>query len=288
MVKAYMPLPKFPSISITGSKCSLKCKFCEGKVLNEMVQINRPEELLQLLRHLKRKRRIVGCLISGGFDRKGKLPIRPYLKVLKEAKKELDIIISVHTGIVCKEYAEKLRDANIDIVDFNLQDPLTMREIMGLNYSWEEIENSITVLYDYGPPYIAPHILIGAYYGRKHKEEKLIDLISKFKPYILVLLSLVNVKGTAFENISPPTPEEVYSIFKYARRKLNCELALGCMRPRGRYSEKLEKILLQEKLVDRIVLPSCMENEKLLPFCCSLPEELERKIISEIDAKNTV
>ena len=35
----------FPSISITGSSCALKCKHCNGKVLNTMFPVTTPKAL---------------------------------------------------------------------------------------------------------------------------------------------------------------------------------------------------------------------------------------------------
>ena len=55
----------FPSISITGSACSLKCKHCGGKVLNTMIPAHTPEELINVCVSLKEKGAL-GCLISGG------------------------------------------------------------------------------------------------------------------------------------------------------------------------------------------------------------------------------
>ena len=43
----------FPSISITGSSCSLKCKHCNGKVLDTMVPTMTPAELFDVCVELK-------------------------------------------------------------------------------------------------------------------------------------------------------------------------------------------------------------------------------------------
>jgi hypothetical protein len=59
------PPNAFPSISITGSSCALKCNHCNGKVLETMVPALTPEELFDVCVKLKNGG-AVGCLISGG------------------------------------------------------------------------------------------------------------------------------------------------------------------------------------------------------------------------------
>lgn len=280
LIKAYKPLPKFPTISITGKWCALNCPYCQGKVLENMPSVKTPGELRSLCRALKRKYGIVGCLITGGFDRTGKLPIKPYVQVLREIKRELDIVISVHAGLVDKEYALMLRRAGVDVVDLNLLEPASVRDLMRLNCDWATIDGTLSALRDYGPPFIAPHILIGAYYGRVRGEKELISRIGGYDPYVLIMLVILGLEGTAFSRIPPPSIHEVTSLFRYARKTLQkAELALGCMRPRGRYSEKLEARLLKEQLAERVVLPSIVKV-RYLEFCCSLPKELEEKVLS--------
>ncbi|MCS7386757.1 MAG: radical SAM protein [archaeon GB-1867-005] len=282
MIKAYKPLPKFPSISITGSWCALNCKYCQGKVLKEMIHVSSPTQLYALCRQLKKRHGIVGCLISGGFNKKGKLPIKAYLPAIKEIKKTLDLIVSVHAGLVDGNYAKELREAKVDIVDLNILDPQTMSEVMNMDSNWEDIEKTLDALQNFGPPYTAPHILIGAYYGRIKSEYDLISILKDYDPYVIVMLILLKVRGTPFESIEPPKAEEIIKIFDYARKLIpKAELALGCMRPRGNYSEKLEFELISKNLIDRIVLPSTFKP-KYLPFCCSLPKELEEKIVKEL------
>ncbi|RLE52710.1 MAG: radical SAM protein [Candidatus Methanomethylicota archaeon] len=282
MIKAYKPLPKFPSISITGAWCALNCKYCQGKVLNEMIHVNTPTQLYALCKRLKERHGIVGCLISGGFTKKGKLPIKAYLPTIKEIKKKLDLIVSVHVGVADKNYAEDLRSAGVDIVDLNLLDPQTMTEVMNLKSSWKTVEETLKALQNYGPPFIAPHILIGAYYGEIRSEYELISMLKSYNPYIVVMLILLKVKGTPFELVKPPEVDNAIKVFEYARKIIpKADIALGCMRPRGEYGEELELKLLSKNLLDRIVIPSTFKP-KYLPFCCSLPKELEDKIMTKL------
>ncbi len=285
MVRAYRPLPKFPSISITGNWCALNCKYCRGRVLNEMMHVYSPSQLYALCRKLKERYGIVGCLISGGFTRSGKLPIKAYLSTIRDLKRDLGLIVSVHAGMVDRKYAEELRRAGVDIVDLCLPDPKVSGEVMNLKIDWVDIENTLDNLQKYGPPYTAPHILIGANYGELASEFELVSLLRDYDPYVLVLLVILNVKGTPFENISPPSPMEVVKVFDHARKVLSrAELALGCMRPRGSYSEELELSLMEMGLVDRIVLPSSFKAN-YIPLCCSLPREIEEEVLRLISGQ---
>jgi len=59
-------------------------------------------------------------------------------------------------------------------------------------------------------------------------------------------------------------------------------LTLGCMRIRGEYSISLEKALWSVGLLDRIVLPNYVKVDRMMPFCCSLPRDLEEAILSKL------
>ena len=57
----------FPSISVTGSSCALRCKHCGGIVLNTMYPATTPERLITLCKELKEKGAFtsrVACLAS--------------------------------------------------------------------------------------------------------------------------------------------------------------------------------------------------------------------------------
>jgi len=251
-----------------------------------MLKAESPRELYELVKFLKGRYGIVGVLISGGFDRSGKLPIKPFTSILRDIKRDFDLIISVHGGLMDSTYASMLRDCGIDIVDFTLYDPKTMRDVVGLNVDWSVILNSLESVYNYGPSYIAPHILVGSYFGKVSEEENLIRLLKDFKPYILIFLSLLPVKGTEFQNISPVGVDEFLKLFSYANNVLpGAELALGCMRVRGEYSISLEKALWSAGLLDRIVLPNYVKVDRIMPFCCSLPKDLEEILLYKLDSK---
>lgn len=272
-----MPLPLFPAISITGEWCGLKCKYCKGELLKGMLKVNTPNELYSLCRKLKREEAI-GCLISGGFNKQGILPIRPFIQAIRDIKRDLDLIISVHVGFASREYAETLRNCGADIVDLNVVSSVKVfRDVMGVDVNLETMEETIKNLKSYGPPYIAPHIMIGADYGKVYWETEAINLLKDVNPDTLIFVVFSPIHGTEMEYTSSPNTVDVVKVFQYAREKLpNIEIGLGCARPRGSYSVKLEEQLTLNRLIDRVVLPS--KSSEYLMSCCSVPKELENKV----------
>ena len=75
----------FPSISVTGSSCALKCKHCDGKVLNTMFPALTPKELFDLCVKLK-NRGAIGCLISGGCLPDGSVPLKRFVDAIAKIK----------------------------------------------------------------------------------------------------------------------------------------------------------------------------------------------------------
>ena len=55
-----------------------------------------------------------GILISGGSDRKGKVPILPHIPDLIRIRRELGLIIRVHPGLPDEETSAGLAELDID------------------------------------------------------------------------------------------------------------------------------------------------------------------------------
>ncbi len=282
-VKAYIPGKKFPDISITGTSCPLNCAYCEGYYLHGMELAPTPKKLYDTVKYLV-KRGAKGVLISGGFDLQGKLPVEPFLSTIKDIKRDFDIIISVHQGLVSKDLAIKLREAGVDIVDYEMiLDPFVIKNIKNLkNKDPEDYIRSFELLDKYGPPYIAPHIPLGLNYGKIVYEYKVIDALMDFNPYILVFLIFIPTRGTKMENSSIPEAKDVVKIIAYARKKFNGILALGCMRP-WKTKYLVDPYLIEKQLVDRITNPPKSIIKKyglrVIEACCSVPKELLYKFI---------
>ena len=280
MITAFIPGTKFPSVSITGEKCELMCKYCMGKYLKGMIRIKTPYELWSIAKGLKR-RNAVGMLISGGFDRKGKLPVEPFFSTIKRIKRELDMIISIHPGLVDKDMAVKMRRSGIDVVDYELVlDPIVIKEVMNLSREPDDFIKSLEVLVREGPPHIAVHIPLGMRFGKVFKENEAVEIASEICDSMLTFLVFIPTKGTPMENIPPPNAEEVIEVIKRTRKKIK-EIVLGCMRP-PELKDTLDPVLIEKKLIDRIAVPRRRIIEefklKVVKSCCSIPKELLKRV----------
>ena len=274
---AFIPGENYPSISITGNRCFLNCKYCGGKYLNQMYHVATPQDLYNLIEKLWDKG-MKGFLISGGFDKNGQLPLKPFLSTIKKIKKDFDPVISVHPGLVDINMVVEMRRSGIDIVDYGfIIDDFIIQEVMNLkNRSHRDFKSTLKHLYNNGPPYIAPHILIGLNYGSIKLEYQALEHVIEYDPYIIIFLVFIPTKGTQMEHVKPPEIEKIVELIKYARTIYNGEIALGCMRP-PHYKPLLDEKLLKKNLIDRIVLPISKIirnfNLRIINACCSIPRE---------------
>ncbi|RLG99325.1 radical SAM protein [Candidatus Bathyarchaeota archaeon] len=284
MVKAFIPGEKYPTLSITGGSCALRCKYCMGHYLKGMISAQSPKLLYDTVRSLYRKG-ARGILISGGFNPEGRLPINPFLRVIRDLKRDFDIVISVHCGLVDRKAAGELRRAGIDVVDYEFMiDPLVISEVVGLkSRNPSDFIESLRYLVEEGPPYISPHVPIGLRYGKIWGEWKAIERLRDFNPYLVVFLVFVPTRGTPMSSVSPPKETEVVAVLNHARSRFR-EVAMGCMRP-PRFKSTLDPKLLEQKLVDRIAVPhkSVVEKYRLevVHACCSIPHELIDKYFTD-------
>jgi len=280
-IKAFIPGKKFPSVSITGHRCWLYCRYCMARYLGQMEHIDTPEKLYWYARQVK-KNGGIGLLISGGFTKDGKLPYRAFLPSIKRIKKELGLILSIHSGLISREEAAELRDAGIDIVDYEIiLDKQTIRDVLNLRRSPDDFIKTYEHLLEEGPPYIAPHILVGAKHGVISWEYHAVRLLSQYKPYIIVFLALIPTRNTPMYGTPMPSPEKFMDLLKYARR-YQWIISIGCMRPRS-FKTIVDPVIIDKELADRIVLPRkeyiTMYDLKIVNSCCSVPTELLEEVV---------
>jgi len=83
----------FPSISVTGSSCSLMCQHCKGKLLQRLIPATTNEELEKkaLLLHRSGAK---GILLTGGCDERGRVPIKSLIPAIKKIKEKLTLSLS--------------------------------------------------------------------------------------------------------------------------------------------------------------------------------------------------
>ncbi|MFW9877369.1 MAG: radical SAM protein [Candidatus Thorarchaeota archaeon] len=176
VLKVYNPTSKFPAISITGSNCALECEHCNKRYLKGMKPILENNDLELFLMDLSKKNG-VGALISGGSELDGSVPLLKFLDTIKKVKKETNLIINTHTGLLKETTAEKLAEANVDIISFDINmDEEVVKNIYHLDIDLEEYRKALVLLKKYDLN-IVPHICVGLWYGLLNKELESIKII---------------------------------------------------------------------------------------------------------------
>jgi len=287
VLKIYNPTKKFPAISITGSDCSLNCEHCNKKYLQGMKQIQKNVDLEQFLFDLYRKSG-VGALISGGSNLDGSVPLLDFIDTIKRVKKETNLIINTHTGLLNEETAKKLAEANVDIISFDISmDKEVVRNIYHLNIELSDYKRAIELLKKYNLN-IVPHICIGLHYGKLHKELESIRFIKEniINPSLIVIIVLIPPKKSKIK-FQLPKPKDISKIIAILRLSFpKTEISLGCMRPRGKVKVEFEKAAIKAGIT-RIEIPSKetlkwvkIFNPKIqyrfYSACCAIPNEFEK------------
>ncbi len=250
-LRFYLPgsIGKFPSVSITGAECAIKCRHCGGRLLKTMVPARSPKALLEFCRKLKRSGG-EGCLISGGCTPAGRVPLENFIDAIAEAKK-MGLKIVVHTGFVDTRLAKKMKGAGIDsaLIDVFGSDE-TVREVVGGGFSVGHYERSLLALKEAGVPTV-PHVLVGMRFGKLKGELDALRIIAGHGPKALVVIASQKMGDWKFE----PAPKTVAFVLGEAKKLMpGVPVALGCMRPKGETRAKIDVLALQEG-VDAIAHP---------------------------------
>lgn len=268
---------RFASISLTGEQCALQCEHCRGQLLKGMIPACTPQALVALGRRLV-EQGCEGVLISGGAGRDGRVPLKPYLEAIARLK-EWGLRVVVHTGLPDRETAEGLKAARVDQVLFDfVGDAETLREVLHLERSPEDYADALALLRELGIP-VAPHIVIGLYFGQLRGELAALEAVSRIGADVLVLVVLRPLPHTPMADLPGVGPEAVGRLVAVARL-LNptTPLALGCARPAGPAGVEIEERALLAG-VNRIAYPHPVTihraSERELDFlfaesCCTL------------------
>lgn len=267
----------FPSISITGYSCALKCEHCQGKVLNTMFPTMTPEDLFDFCVQIKRNG-AVGCLISGGCLPDGSVPLSKFIGAIGKIKNELNLTVIVHTGVIDFSTAKQLKAVGVDavLIDIIGSDE-TIREIYHLDVTVADYEQSLKAFHQSEIPFV-PHVLVGLHHGKLKGELEALKMIAKYSPSAIIIIAFMPIHGTPMQNVNPPYPEDVAKILISARLLMpETPLVLGCMRPKGEHRKRTD-LLAVKAGVDAIAFPveeaiQLAETMKLeisfFPLCCS-------------------
>jgi len=272
----------FTPISLTGTQCSLKCKHCDSHYLHHMLDGSSgrlcPEALFLAGKGAH------GILLSGGSAADGSVPTYLQEENILRIKKETKLKISAHTGIVDKSKANVLSNyLDMALVDV-IGDDETIQDILGLEASAKDYENTLEYLTCAGIP-LAPHIIVGLNNGELKGEFRALEMVRKFKPEVVVIVVFIPTKGTALGEIKPPKIEDVVKVIAKAREMFNVPLSLSCVRPGGLYRSTLDMYAILSG-INRIAVPSRKAHAisrklgldiiEIPKMCCSYGEAYEK------------
>ncbi len=251
----YSSPTEFPTISVTGKGCALRCKHCGGVVLDTMYPATTPEKLFQLSARL-RNEGASGCLISGGCLPDGSVPIGKFIPTLEQIKQQLGLTLFVHTGIIDTCTAEALKKAGVDAVLIDIiGSQETIKEIYNLKMTVPDYADSLRALNNANISFI-PHVIVGLHYGKLKGELHALKMISQYKPSAMVIIAFMPIHNTEMEHVKPPEPTDIAKVIAAARLLFpKTPLALGCMRPKGEHRTRTD-ILAIKCGVDAIAFPT--------------------------------
>ncbi len=269
----------FAAISVTGKHCDLRCGHCKGILLESMIPAEDPETFLQIVDRLLTQGAL-GILVSGGANKNGEVPLKnfiPAIKTIKEKHPHFKVI--THTGLIHKEMAIELREARVDqiLIDV-IGDEETIQEVYHLNKRVEDYEEMLWMLKEMGHQ-LAPHIIIGHYFGEIKGEWKALEMITRVGVETIVLVIIKPLPATKMDRMKIPTPDETSRISAIARiLNPHTPIRMGCIRPAHPWKAEMEKGFILSG-VNTIAYPleGTIDFAKELGFqtrfvemCCSL------------------
>ena len=286
-LRFYYPKPRFPSVSITGSSCALRCKHCGGHYLAGMRGAETPSKLKEFCAAHEADGGL-GVLVSGGSDLQGRVPLGRFYGALGWVKENTGLIINVHTGLLDTRQAEEIASTGVDIVSVDVVgSDETIRRVYGLDATVEDYAETLNALKDAGVANVVPHICVGLDFGEVRGEARAIEVASEIEPEIIVILGLIPTQDTAMEAVDPPSSEDLAKVVASTRLMLpRSSVAVGCMR--SRVEKGRGEVLAISAGADRLVLPASTTvmataaegfEIKHLDGCCSIPEELEYRAL---------
>jgi lipoyl synthase len=250
-VRCYFPGPRFPSVSVTGSRCDLDCPHCMGRPLSAMLPAETPEALKSLAGKLNADDAI-GLLLSGGCGADGVVPLEQFSDVIRSIKDTTSLKINAHIGYPRRGTVDRLVKAGVDTfsLTFPMSDEIGKRYLC-LDDALSRYDETVEDLLSLGARVI-PHALIGL--GDQDEDEAGLSTLSSYDPKSLVVIVFTPLKGTPQSTARAPSDKRIIETLASARDTMRrTSIVLGCMRPRGR--TELE-VRLFEDLVDGIVMPS--------------------------------
>ena len=246
----------FLNISITGEKCELNCPHCRTHLLKGMDFCPEPDRLENLIKEKMKSGILKGFLISGGFDKKGKLALNDYLACIKKIKTaNPEIKIYAHAGFVDTDEAIKIKESGIDGVLANvISSRSAIETVYNLpGYFPEDYYRTLDNLKKTGNK-TAPHIIIGLDHGIINSEFEAVKQISGIGADCLVFVIVKKLSREInfpedidyFNEKSEKYIEEIKSLISLAQKLMpDVPVSLGCAKPAIKIRGQLEIDLLK-------------------------------------------
>ena len=234
---------RFANISVTGTKCSLRCEHCRGRLLHDMIPAKTPEALVGVGAALK-KRGCLGVLVSGGSVSEGFVPLLPLAGAMAELRR-MGLKVIAHTGLIDRDTAQALMDAGVMQVLIDVMgDGRTIREVYHLKRRPADFRKTLLMMKDVGLP-LAPHVLLGLHYGKIRGEYRALQYITEAGPQALVVIALTRIRGTPMAAITTPSTEEIGRFIAVSRiMNPSVPVILGCMRQSGPQKPGMERLAI--------------------------------------------
>ncbi len=271
-MRAYIPGEHYVSLSLSGTACALNCEFCNREYLRSMIPAISPESLENVMAHLYR-RGARGFLLSGGFTKEGYLMIKEeHLRAVARFKRDNDVVISMHTGLMPSRLLGKAWEAGIDFIDFEIPPSNEyLKRVKGLaSKTVDDYLRKLDEILSYSRGWGVPHLILDSVASTPDNEVAIIEEVSERRPRLFV--ALVEIRPSPPNNL-----DRVLKALGRARRAFR-EVSLGCMRS-PKLKRLLDDIVVREGLVDRITSPPKeVIRRHRLPItwaCCSIPKEAE-------------
>jgi uncharacterized radical SAM superfamily protein len=192
------------------------------------------------------------CLISGGCDRCGRVPVISHLD--KIAALRPGRILNWHVGML-DESEMRVIAPYADIVSFDfVGNDETIREVYNLDYTVDDYVRTYAMLRQHA--IVVPHLTLGLRGGQFSGEYQALDILRAAGLSALVILVLIPTPGTRYAGCRPPALDEVELFLLTARLALpDTPIYLGCMRPGGSYRRQLDPLAVRAG-VNSIVNPA--------------------------------
>jgi lipoyl synthase len=270
----------FLNISITGNSCALQCRHCRGQLLKGMIAVPDSRTLISITEKYMKKKNLKGMLISGGFDREGKLGFSPLAEGMGEIKKRYpQLTVYIHAGFLDGHEASMLKHTGVDAVLVNLiNSQKAIEDVYNLRgRTYRDYLDTIKVLKDHGLK-VSPHIIAGLENGRLSGEFEAVEDAVRLGADSIVFAVLKKASRSIDFPASSIPHGEMIRLAGHARRlSADIGLSFGCARPPAKDSHLLEIGLIKAG-IDSIAFPSektvryAVENKIAHAFiekCCA-------------------